>query len=98
MLQPDYHFSPLLLPSRFRRTLGGFSAPIDTGVNRVLVDFTPWLDQHQRIDLLYSGQHVFNSAQGAMPNVSPESTTRGNDNFSQFQALWRRSLNSTTAV
>ena len=64
----------------------------------VLVDFTPWLDQHQRIDLLYSGQHVFNSAQGAMPNVSPESTTRGNDNFSQFQALWRRSLNSTTAV
>lgn len=78
--------------------LGGFSAPIDSGVNRVLVYFTPWLDQHQRIDLLYSGQHVFNSAQGAMPTVSPESTSRGDNNFNQFQALWSRSLNSTTAV
>jgi hypothetical protein len=70
------------------QNLGGFAAPINSGVNRVLLDLTPWSSSRQRIDVLYSGQHVFNSAQGAMPTVSPESTTRGNDNFNQFQALW----------
>ena len=74
------------------QNLGGFPAPIDTGVNRVLLDFTPWSDRVQRLDVLYSGQHVFNSAQGAAPTVSPQSTTRGNDNFNQFLALWSRSL------
>lgn len=80
------------------QTLGGFAAPIDTGVNRILLDFTPWSTRSQRLDVFYSGQHVFNSAQGAMPTVSPESTTRGNDNFNQFQALWSRSLNSTSLL
>ena len=78
--------------------LGGFAAPIDSGVNRILFDFTPWSDRLQRFDVLYGGQHVFNSVQGAMPTVSPDSTTRGNDNFNQFQALWKRTLNSTTLL
>ncbi|HVP54019.1 MAG TPA: carboxypeptidase-like regulatory domain-containing protein [Candidatus Eisenbacteria bacterium] len=80
------------------QNLGGFAAPIDSGVNRALVDFIPWSDQHQRIDLLYGGQHVFNSRQGAMPTVVPESTTRGNDNFNQFQARWSRPLNSASLL
>jgi len=80
------------------QNLGGFAAPINSGVNRALVDFTPWSDRLQRIDLLYSGQHVFNSRQGAMPTVAPESTTRGNDNFNQFQARWSRSLNSASLL
>ena len=78
--------------------LGGFAVPIETGVNRVLVDFTPWSDRLQRIDVMYSGQHVFNSRQGAMPTVAPESTTRGSDNFHQFLARWSRSLNSATLL
>lgn len=80
------------------QNLGGFAAPINSGVNRVLLDLTPWSNSRQRIDVLYSGQHVFNSAQGAMPTVSPESTTRGNDNFNQFQALWSVSLNPTAQL
>ncbi len=80
------------------QNLGGFAAPIATGVNRVLISFTPWSDRVQRLDILYSGQHVFNSAQGAAPTVAPESTTRGNDNFNQFQALWSRSLTSATLL
>jgi len=72
------------------QSLGGFAAPINSGVNRILLDFTPWSNRVQRLDLLYSGQHVFNTRQGALPTVAPESTTRGNDNFNQFQARWSR--------
>src|SRR5271169_2605116 len=78
--------------------LGGFAAPVDTGVNRVLTDFTPWSRGSQRLTLLYSGQHVFNSSQGAMPTVAPRATTRGNDNFNQFQALWTQMLRPTTLL
>ncbi len=76
--------------------LGGSAAPIDTGVNRLLADFTPWSRGSQHLDLLYSGQHVFNSRQGTMPSVAPSSTTRGNDNFNQFQALWNQQLRPAT--
>ena len=74
------------------QNLGGFAAPIDSGVNRVLADLAPWSHGSQRLDLLYSGQHVFNSAQGATPTIAPSATTRGNDNFNQFQALWSQQL------
>jgi hypothetical protein len=74
------------------RNLGGFAAPIDTGVNRVLVDFAPWVRGSQRLNLRYTGQHVFDSAQGAMATVAPSATTRGNDNFNQFQAQWNQAL------
>ncbi len=78
--------------------LGGFAAPIDSGVNRVLADFTPWSRRSQRLDVLYSGQHVFDSRQGAMPTVAPSATTRGNDNFNQFQALWNQQLRPATVL
>ncbi len=74
------------------QTLGGFAAPIDSGVNRVLTDFIPWSRGSQRLNLWYSGQHVFNSSQGAMPTVAPSATTRGNDDFNQFQASWTQIL------
>ncbi len=80
------------------QNLGGFAAPIDTGVNRVLTNFTPWSRGSQRLTLLYSGQHVFNSSQGAMPTVAPSATTRGNDNFNQFQALWNQILRPATLL
>lgn len=74
------------------QNLGGFAAPVDSGVNRVLADLAPWSHGSQRLNVLYSGQHVFNSAQGAMPTIAPSATTRGNDNFNQFQALWSQHL------
>jgi hypothetical protein len=80
------------------QNLGGFAAPVNTGVNRALIDFTPWSGHLQQLNLLYSGQHVFNSAQGAMPTVAPEATARGNDNFNQFQALWSRSFSPTMSI
>ena len=80
------------------QNLGGFAAPIDTGVNRVVTDFTPWSRGSQHLNLLYSGQHVFDSRQGAMPTVAPSATTRGNDNFHQFQALWNQSLRPATLL
>jgi hypothetical protein len=80
------------------QNLGGFAAPIDSGVNRVLFDFAPWRHGTQRLNLLYSGQHIFNSAQGAMPTVSPSATTRGNDNYNQFQAIWNQELTATTMI
>jgi hypothetical protein len=76
--------------------LGGFAAPIVTGVNRVVSDFTPWARGSQRLTLLYSGQHVFDSRQGAMPTVAPSATTRGDDNFNQFQAQWNQELRPAT--
>ena len=76
--------------------LGGFAAPIDSGVNRIVTDFTPWSRGSRHLNLLYSGQHVFNSRQGAMPTVAPSATTRGNDNFNQFQALWTQALRPAT--
>ena len=80
------------------QTLGGFSAPVDSGVNRVLADFAPWLHGSQRLNLLYSGQHVFNSAQGATPTIAPSATTHSNDNFNQFQALWSQRLRPSAVL
>jgi hypothetical protein len=91
-------FFVALSTQQISQNLGGVAGPINTGVNRALIDFTPWSRGSQRIDLLYSGQHVFNSAQGAMPTVAPEATTRGNDNFNQFQARWSRSLSPTAML
>ena len=78
--------------------LGGFAAPIDSGVNRVVTDFTPWSRGSRHLNLLYSGQHVFNSRQGAMPTVAPSATTRGNDNFNQFQAQGNQQLRPATLL
>ena len=89
-------FFASLSTQQIAQDLGGFAAPINAGVNRILADFTPWSRGSQRLSLLYGAQHVFNSAQGAMPAVAPTATTRGNDNFNQFQALWRQTPRSST--
>jgi hypothetical protein len=91
-------FFVALSTQQVSQNLGGFAAPINTGVDRALIDFTPWSHGSQRLNFFYSGQHVFNSAQGAMPTVAPEATTRGNDNFNQFQVQWSRSLSSTALL
>jgi Carboxypeptidase regulatory-like domain len=91
-------FFVALSTQQVSQNLGGFAPPINSGVNRVLIDFTPWSRGLQRINFLYSGQHIFNSAQGAMPTVAPEATTRGNDNFNQFQAQWSRSFSPTSLL
>lgn len=78
--------------------LGGFAAPIANGVNRVLVDFTPWSTPVQQLDVLYSGQHQFNSAEGAAIDVAPSASTRAKDNFHQFQAHWNRRLNTANVL
>ena len=33
-----------------------------------------------------------------MPTVAPSATTRGNDNFNQFQALWNQALRPATLL
>jgi hypothetical protein len=97
--------APLPLPlfasvssQQVSQNLGGFNAPINSGVNRVLIDFSPLSNRLQQVDVLYSAQHVFNSSQSAMPTMAPEATTRGNDNFNQFQAHWSRFLSSSTLL
>ena len=91
-------FFGALSRQRISQDLGGFAAQIDSGVDRVLVDFAPWSYASGRLNLLYGGQHAFNSDQGAMPTVAPSATTRGDYNFNQFQALWNQSLNPTTLL
>jgi hypothetical protein len=80
------------------KDLGGFGAPIDAGVYRGLVEFTPVSHDAQRLNVLYSGQHIFNSRQGATPQVAPNATTLGNENFHQFQSHWERTLNPSTTL
>jgi hypothetical protein len=70
------------------KTLGGFASPIDAHVYHVLSQFTTYQRAGKQLNLLYAGQHVFNSREGADPRIAPSATLRGNDNFHQFQVLW----------
>ena len=70
------------------KTLGGFASPIDAHVYHALAQFTPFRRGSKQLSLLYAGQHVFNSREGADPRIAPSATRRGNDNFHQFQARW----------
>ena len=85
-----------LSTQQLSKGLGGFAGPIDVRVYRALAEFTPLSRGPQRVDLLYSGQHIFNSREGAEPRLAPSATTRANQNFHQFQARWQRRLDSTT--
>jgi len=89
-------FFASLSTQQLSKNLGGFSEPIDVRVYRALTEFTPFSHGSQRVDLLYSGQHIFNSREGAEPRLAPGATTRANQNFHQFQARWQRRLDSTT--
>src|SRR5262245_37049616 len=73
------------------KTIGGF--PIETTGNsyNVLAAITPFQSNQTRLDLLYSGQHISNSNEGASPQVSPSATTQGRQNSNVFQAQWQRS-------
>lgn len=79
------------------KALGGFPAPIDADVHHWLTEFTPFQRAGKQLDLLYAGQHVFNSAEGADPRVAPSATLRGKDKFHQFQARWSSSLGAASS-
>ena len=78
------------------KDLGGFAVPIHARVYRALVDLALVRRDAKSLDLLYSGQHVINSRQGASPLVSPDATTRGNNSFHQWQARWSQPINPAT--
>jgi Carboxypeptidase regulatory-like domain len=80
------------------KNLGGFGAPIDAHVYHVLAKVTPLSEGAKRLDLLYAGQHILNSREGAEPRIEPDATTRGNDNFHQFQARWRSSPTASSTL
>jgi len=85
-------FFVALSTQQLSKTLGGFDQPIDVRVYRALAEFTPLVRGRDRVDLLYSGQHIFNSHEGADWRIAPSATTRGNHNFHQFQTRWRRAV------
>jgi hypothetical protein len=87
-------FFASLSTQQLSKTLAGFDAPIEVRVYRALAEATPFSRGRSRLDLLYSGQHIFNSREGADPRVAPEATTRGNDNFHQFQVRGERPIGS----
>jgi hypothetical protein len=80
------------------KDLGGFAGPINARVYRVLVDLAPVSRDSKSLDLLYSGQHVINSREGASPLVSPNATTRANNNFHQWQARWSQAMTPSILV
>jgi hypothetical protein len=87
-----------LSTQQLMKTLGGFPAPIDAHVYHALAEFTPFSRGSKHLNLLYAGQHIFNSREGADPGVSPSATLRGNNNFHQFQARWFRSPSESTGL
>jgi hypothetical protein len=87
-------FFTSLSTQQLSKTLGGFDPRIDVHVYRALAEVTPLLRARSRLNLLYSGQHIYSSREGAELRVAPEATTRGNDNFHQFQARGERALGS----
>src|SRR5215813_3953690 len=80
------------------KTLGGFASPIDAHVYRALAQFTPYRRGSKQLSLLYGGQHVFNSREGADPRIAPSATRRGNDNFHQFQVRWSALPGTSSAL
>ena len=85
-----------LATQQLSKDLGGFAAPIHARVYRALVDLALFSRSSKNFDLLYSGEHVVNSRQGASPLVSPDATTRANRNFHQWQGRWNQTMNPST--
>jgi len=94
----SWPFFVALSTQRLSKTLGGFSAPIDAHVYRALAEAEPLASGPNRLRLLYSGQHIFNSHEGADSRLAPSATTLGNHNFHQFQARWERALSPAAAL
>lgn len=80
------------------KRLGGFAAPIDVQVYRSLAEVTPLSLDNRRLNFFYDGQHVTDSRENATPRVAPSATTRGNQNFHQFQGSWTRTLNGSSLL
>jgi len=70
------------------KELGGFAVPVEAHVSSAMVEFTPFERGAKRLDLLYSGQHIFASRDEANARTDPSATLRRNDNFRHFQARW----------
>ena len=87
-----------LSTQQLSKTLGGFSAPIDTHVYHLLTQFTPFSRGSKQLNLLYAGQRVFNSREGAEPRIAPSATRRLNDNFNQFQVRWSSSPGASSTL
>ena len=90
----SWPFFAALSTQQLSKRLGGFAAPIDAHIYRALVELTPVSRGMSRLNLVYSGQHVFRSHEDADPRVAPSATTRGNDNFHQFRVHGERGLGS----
>jgi hypothetical protein len=86
--QATWPFFISLSTQQLSKTLGGFESPIDAHVYHLLTEFAPFRRGNKQLSLLYAGQHVFNSREGADPRVAPSATRRGNNNFHQFQVRW----------
>jgi len=98
-------FAPIRWPAlasvstqQLGKHLGGFAAPIDVRVYRALAEASPVSRDKQRLDLFYAGQHIFNSREGADPRVQSEATTRGNQNFHQFQLSWTQNFSPSALL
>ena len=79
--QAAWPFFISLSTQQLSKTMGGFAAPIDADVYHLLTEFTPYRSGSRQLNLLYAGQHVFNSEEGADPRIAPSATRRSNDNF-----------------
>jgi len=86
--QATWPFFISLSTQQLSKTMGGFAAPIDADVYHLLTEFRPYRRGSRQLNLLYAGQHVFNSEEGADPRIAPSATRRSNDNFHQFLARW----------
>ncbi|MFB3922230.1 MAG: hypothetical protein ACE145_10950 [Terriglobia bacterium] len=91
-------FFVALSTQRLSKTIGGFTEPIDAHVDRALAELAPLSRGRQRLDLMYSGQHIFDSHESADPRAAPSATTLGSHNFHQFQTRWSRAIRSNLWV
>jgi len=96
--QATWPFFISLSTQQLSKTLGGFASPIDAHVYHLLAQFTPYQSSSKQLNLLYAGQHVFNSREGAAPRIAPGATLRGNDNFQQFQVHWSSLPSASSAL
>lgn len=96
LTRASWPFFISLSTQQLSKDLGGFAAPVDAHVYHVLTKLTLFSRSAKLLDLLYAGQHIFNSREGAEPGAEPSATGRGNDNFHQFQARWRSFPSAST--
>jgi hypothetical protein len=83
---------------QLRKTLGGFPASIQAHVNGALAELTPFHAGSKQWNLLYAGQQVFDSRQGASLLTAPSSTTIGDRSFNQFQTWWNEAFGARRLV